>query len=77
MIQTKENGEKLHFEPDLGPLGQTWARQNVFIKLVVRHCSKLSSYMQCKGKLMNQTWENGEKPNFGPDFGPFSPNLGS
>ena len=24
---------------------------------------------------MNQTRENGEKPNFGPDFGPFSPNL--
>ena len=25
---------------------------------------------------MNQTWENGKKPNFGPDFGPFGPNLG-
>ena len=26
--------------------------------------------MQFKGKLMNQTWENGKKPNFGPEFGP-------
>ena len=23
---------------------------------------------------MNQTWENGKKPCFGPDFGPFAPN---
>ena len=25
---------------------------------------------------MNQTRENGKKPNFGPDFGPFGPNSG-
>ena len=25
---------------------------------------------------MNQTWENSEKPNFGPDFGLFDLNLG-
>ena len=25
---------------------------------------------------MNQTWENKKKPNFGPDFGLFGPNLG-
>ena len=25
---------------------------------------------------MSQTWENGKKPNFGPDFGPFAQNLG-
>ena len=25
---------------------------------------------------MNQTWENNKKPNFGPDFGLFGPNLG-
>ena len=31
--------------------------------------------MQFKGKLMNQTWENGEKPNFGPDFYLFGSNL--
>ena len=32
--------------------------------------------MQFKEKLMNQTWENGEKTNFGPNFGVFDPNLG-
>ena len=25
---------------------------------------------------MNETWENGKKPNFGLDFGLFSQNLG-
>ena len=32
--------------------------------------------MQFKGKLMNQTWENGKKPNLGSDFGLFDPNVG-
>ena len=32
------------------------------------------SYDQFKGKQMNQTWENGEKPNFEPDSGQFVPN---
>ena len=27
---------------------------------------------QFKGKLMNETWENGKKRNFGPDFDPFA-----
>ena len=31
--------------------------------------------MQFPGKLTNQTFENGEKPYFGPNFGPFDPNL--
>ena len=26
--------------------------------------------IQYQGKLMNQTWENGRKPSFAPDFGP-------
>ena len=32
--------------------------------------------MQFKGKLITQTWENGKKPDFGPDFNLFGPNLG-
>ena len=32
-------------------------------------------FMQFQGKLMNQTWENDKKPNFGPDFGSFGPDL--
>ena len=32
--------------------------------------------MHFQRELMNQTWENDKKPSFGPDFGPFDPNLG-
>ena len=32
--------------------------------------------MQLVGKLMDQTWENGKKPNFGLNFGSFGQNLG-
>ena len=32
--------------------------------------------MQFKVKLINQTWVNGKKANFGPDFGPFWPIFG-
>ena len=32
--------------------------------------------MQFQGKLMSRIWENSKKPSFGPDFGPFGPNLG-
>ena len=32
--------------------------------------------MQFQGKIMNQTWENGKKTNFGPNFDSFGPNLG-
>ena len=32
--------------------------------------------MHFKGKLKNETWENGKKPNSGPDFSLFGPNLG-
>ena len=39
--------------------------------------SVLSYYpMQFKGKLKNQTWQNGKKTNFGSHFGSFGPNLG-
>ena len=33
--------------------------------------------MQFKVKLMNEAWENEQKKNFGPDFGPFAQNLPS
>ena len=41
----------------------------------VGNCFKLSC-MQFQGKLMNQTWENGNKPSFGSDFGTLGPNSG-
>ena len=44
MIQIQENGKIPHSGPNSGPLGPNSDGQYVFIKLVVRHCSKLSSY---------------------------------
>ena len=44
MVQTQENGEKSHFGPDLGLLGPNPGRPIFFIKLLVRHCFKLSPY---------------------------------
>ena len=44
MTQTQEIGEEPHFGPDLGPLGSNSDCQNFSTKLVVRHCSNLSSY---------------------------------
>ena len=38
---------------------------------IVPNCNPV----QYQRKLTNQTWENGEKPNFEPNFGPFGPNL--
>ena len=31
--------------------------------------------MQFKGKLISHTWENSEKPSFGPNFDQFDSNL--
>ena len=75
MNQTWENDEKPNFEPTFGPFGQTssplppsppsflW----ILCLLVARHCSKLSFYAIWK-KTNESTWENGEKPKFGPNF---------
>ena len=48
----------------------------VLALIVVRHCSSYHC-MQFQGKLICQTWENGKKPSFGPNYVPFGPNLGT
>ena len=60
MIQTQENGGKLHFEPDLGPLGlvkfalriyfflEIWLRQSLDIMVSYHH-------VQYQKKLMIQS----------------------
>ena len=44
IIQTQENGKEPDFGPDLSLLGPNSDHQKFLIKLVVRHCSRLSSY---------------------------------
>ena len=71
-------GKNLVSGPIFATLDQIWVPQVFFMDFVSMldivasfHC------MQFQGKLINQTRENGEKPSFGTDFGPFGPNLGS
>ena len=77
MIQTQETGKKHHFGPDLGPLDPNLDHQFIyfFIKLEVRHCSKLSFYAIERKTNASNLKKKGEKPNFGTDFELFGPNL--
>ena len=64
----------------LGPvLGQIWSPKIIFCGFYVDYMLEIVASYNCiqfQEKLMNQTWENGKKPSFKPDFGPFGPNLG-
>ena len=46
-----------------------WAPKNLFMGFT-------SPSSETVLQAMNQTWKNDKKPNFGPDFGTFGPNLG-
>ena len=66
-----KNGKKPDFVSNLRP--RTLFREFYLyyqLKLVPRYHS-----MQFKGVLMSHTCENGEKPNFGPNFCPFGSYL--
>ena len=65
MNQTLKKDEKVILDPILGP-------QFFFVSFTsTSGVAKLSS-CAIKGKIKNQTWENGKKKktNFGPDFAP-------
>ena len=70
--------KKPSFETDFGPFPSNLGPQNFFDAFYFYFMDIVASYdcMLFQGKLMNQTWENGKKPSFGTDFGPFGPNLG-
>ena len=70
-MQLRENGKNPNFGPNLGPLKLfSW----VSPLLIVRQCSNLSSYPTLR-KTNEANLKNNKKLNFGPDFGPFDPNL--
>ena len=75
MNQTCENGKKtLNFGPDFGP--NLVSMFFVLTVLDVTYCSKLSLYVISRktNKPSLRKWQ--KKNSFGPDFGPFNPNLG-
>ena len=59
------------FWPKFGPkkLFRGFYLYQILYIVASYHC------MLFQGQLMDQTWENGKKPSFGPHFGPFDPNL--
>ena len=72
MNGTWENGENLVLGPILGP-------KKFFHGFYLDYMLDIVAsyhYMQFEGKLTNHTWENGKKPSFGTDFGPFGKKLG-
>ena len=65
--------KKLSFRPDFGP-------KNFFCGFYLFWMLENAANYHCMlfqgGKKMNQTWENGKKPSFRSDFGPFWPKVG-
>ena len=53
MKNTWQNAKKLNFGPNFGLFGPNLGPPKLFLLLVVRHCSKLSSYVFL-WKLTNQ-----------------------
>ena len=45
------------------------------LNIVASYYAIMKFLMQFQGELMNETWENGKKPSFELNFGPFGPNL--
>ena len=60
----------VHFDPKLVPQKSFCGLYLYLMVYIVASCH----CMQFQGKLMNQTWKNGKKPSFGPDFDPFGTN---
>ena len=76
--QSWGNGKKPSFGTDFGPFGPNLGSKTFFHEFYLYYMLDIvASYhcMEFQGKLMNQTWENSKKTNFGPDLGPFDPNL--
>ena len=70
--------KKTSFWPNFGLFGPNLSSKKFFHGFDPYYTLDiLASYhcIQFQGKLMNQTWKNGKKTNFGPNFNPFSPNL--
>ena len=78
MSEAWENGKKKILGPTLACLAQI-LQLKVFANFATKECylcllSKIVSScytMQVKEKLTSHTWENSEKPNFGPSFHQF------
>ena len=72
MKQTWKNDENFSFKPN-------FVFQNFFFRgfyLYQLDIVPSNHPIKFERKIINQTWENFEKPNFGPNFGQFGRHLG-
>ena len=61
--------------PNFGLFGPNFGPPNFFAGFSSTSIVPRYHLIPFKRKLMNQTWENGQKTNIRPDFGPFGPNV--
>ena len=68
----------LIWDPILACLAQIWSPKIFCGRYLYYMLEIVASYhcMLFQEKLMNQTWKNGKKTNFGPDFGLLLPKFG-
>ena len=79
MSSAWEKRRKPSFWPNFGPFGPIFHPQIFFSSILPKlDVKNFASYhcMQFQGKLMNKTGENGKKPSFKSNFGPFGPYSG-
>ena len=65
--------------PISAPLAQIWVPKILCHIIYAQQMLEIVANYHCmlfQGKLMNQTWENGKKPSFRPDFETFWRNFG-
>ena len=80
MTQTwKKMTRNLVLGTNLAPLTQIWFSKVFFPEFYIFYMSEIVTnynWMLFEENLMNQTWEDGNKPSFELDFEPFVQNVG-
>ena len=78
--QTSENGKKSNFGANFDPLDPSWPLSPKFYvdftSVNSQTLPQANILCNIQKKEINQSSENGEKHNFGPNFDSFGPNLG-
>ena len=77
-VSNMKNDKYPSFGPDFGLFGPNFGPKNFFHGFYINWMLWIIASCHCielQGKLMNQSWENSQKPSFGPNFGTFWPKF--